>query len=73
MRREAKTKCLECHFALYRNRPGVDPAARDTKGRTAWDLIMDRHGRKLRKALDDGQVSAEGRAILAQLQKAARS
>ena len=52
---------------------GVDPAARDAKGRTAWDLIQKRHGRALRKALDTGQVSAEGRAILARLQKASRS
>lgn len=51
---------------------GVDPAARDAKGRTAWDIIQRRHGRELRKALEAGQVSAESRAILAQLQKAAR-
>ena len=52
---------------------GADPAARDAKGRTAWDLIQERHDRALSKALDDGQVSADGRAILARLQKASRS
>ena len=51
----------------------VDPAARDARGRTAWDIIQKRHGRVLRKALDDGQVSAASRAILARLQKASRS
>lgn len=52
---------------------GADPAARDAKGRTAWDIIQRRHGRALRKALDEGRISAESRAILAQLQKAGRS
>ena len=52
---------------------GVDPAARDARGRTAWDLIMKRHGRALRQAFDAGELSATERSILAQLQKAARS
>ena len=49
---------------------GVDPSARDSQGRTMWQIIVKRHGARLKKMLGTGQVSDESRAILARLQKA---
>ena len=49
---------------------GVDPSARDSRGRTMWQIIVKRHGARLRKMLGAGQVTDESRAVLAKLQKA---
>ena len=49
---------------------GVDPSARDSQKRTMWQIIVKRHGARLKKMLDGGRVSDESRAVLAQLQKA---
>ena len=49
---------------------GVDPSARDRRGRTMWQIVTKRQGKRLQKMLDSGQVSGESRAILAHLQDA---
>ena len=49
---------------------GVDPSARDNRGRTMWQIIVKRHGARLKKLLDARQVSDESRAVLATLQEA---
>ena len=51
---------------------GVDPTVRDSRGRTIWQIIVKRHGARLKRMLETGQVSDESRAILASLQKAGR-
>ncbi len=49
---------------------GVDLAAKDAKGRTAWDIIDRRHGRKLKAAIEAGQMSEATRAMLDDLRRA---
>ncbi|MCY3875773.1 MAG: ankyrin repeat domain-containing protein [Rhodobacteraceae bacterium] len=49
---------------------GVDPSAKDARGRTAWDIIQQRHGKRVRELLDAGELPSETRAALAALQKA---
>lgn len=49
---------------------GVDPSVRDSRGRTMWEITLKRHGARLKKMLDAGQVSDESRTILARLEKA---
>ena len=49
---------------------GVDPSVRDSRGRTMWAIVLERHGKRLRKMLDARQISDESRAILINLQKA---
>ena len=49
---------------------GVDPAAKDAKGRTAWDIIERRHGRDLKAAIKSGQLSDSTLAMLDNLRRA---
>ena len=51
---------------------GVGPAVKDARGRTAWDIILNRHGKQLQKVLDAGDATPETRRILAHLQTAAK-
>ncbi len=49
---------------------GVDPAVRDSRGRTMWQIIVTRNGARLTRMLGAGQVSDESRAVLAKLRTA---
>ena len=49
---------------------GVDPAARDAKGRTAWDIIVRRHRKELEAAIEAGQMSEATQAMLDDLRRA---
>ena len=49
---------------------GVDLAARDVKGRTAWDIIVRRHRKELEAAIEAGQLSDETLAMLDRLRQA---
>ena len=49
---------------------GVDPAAKDAKGRTAWDIIDRRHGKDLKAAIKSGQLSDSTLAMLDRLRQA---
>ena len=48
---------------------GVDPTVRDNRGRTMWQIVMKRHGARLKKMLAAGQVSDESHSVLVHLQK----
>ena len=49
---------------------GVDPAAKDAKGRTAWNIIDRRHGKDLKAAIKSGRLSDSTLDMLDDLRRA---